>query len=429
MIMLNKLNSLLRIIYTILLFFLTPFILLRLLWRARRVSAYAQRWSERFGFAATVQGPMDVWFHAVSLGEVNVIAPLVKALQVDYPEKRILITTGTPTGSLRVKQLFAETVSHTYVPFDYPFAVKRFLKQMRPKVLIIAETEIWPNMYFYCARNKVPIILVNARLSERSARGYQRILPLIRETLSKVTLILAQSAADAARFEHLGTPSSRVKVAGNIKFDFNPGQELVAKANTWMTRWGNHRPVWIAASTHPGEEEMILKAFQEIKRMHSDALLILVPRHPERSPEIMSLIKAMKFQGVLRSVDQEINAAMEVLLVNTLGELMLWYHCAQVAFVGGSLIPQGGHNVLEPAALGLPVLTGPQMFNFMEIYRLLQEAHGIITVRNEQELAQQVAALLNDSALRESFGERARSLMLQHRGVTAKQLQEIVPFI
>lgn len=422
-------SALFRVVYTILLYFLTPLILLRMAWRARRAPVYLKRWPERFGWSFSVDGPADIWVHAVSLGEVNAIQPLIKALQNAYPAKKILITTMTPTGSKRVKELFGESVVHTYLPFDYPGAIKRFLNFTQPKIAIFAETELWPNTYFACAKRNIPILVVNARLSERSMRGYQRILPLIRAVLAKVTLILAQSAADAARFSALGMVPERVQIAGNIKFDMSLPDDLKAKAQPWLARWGSDRLVWIAASTHPGEESMILTAFKAIKILVPSALLILVPRHTERSTALLTQIKQQDFNVALRTEEHTITPQIDVLLVNTMGELMLWYACAQVSFVGGSLIPHGGHNVLEPAAMGLPILCGPHMFNFAEIYQLLKDADGIITVNSEKELAQHVIELFGNPALRSQKGENAQALLARHRGAVAKQMTAIAPFI
>ncbi|MCC6302064.1 MAG: lipid IV(A) 3-deoxy-D-manno-octulosonic acid transferase [Gammaproteobacteria bacterium] len=414
-----------RFLYTLLLYAALPVVLLRLWRRGARNPAYRRRWSERFGFFPHAPAAGALWIHAVSVGEAIAAFPLVHALRRRYPQRPIVFTTTTPTGSERVLREFGAGVLHGYLPYDLPGAVARFLARARPALAVVLETELWPNMYAACAARRIPLIVANARLSERSAAGYRRVARLTRATLERITLVAAQGDADAARFLALGAPAGRVRAIGNLKFDLTPPTDLVERGAALRRALGETRPVWIAASTHEGEEEQVLDAYTAARARVPRLLLVLVPRHPERFDRVAALCAARGYTVVRRSEQRPCDADTDVFLGDSMGELMLFYAAADVAFVGGSLVPTGGHNPLEPAALARPVLHGPHMFNFEEIGRLLREAGGSREVADAAELALALEELLAQSGCSVAMGEQARSVVLQNRGALERLLQII----
>ena len=407
--------------------------LLRLAWRGLRAPAYWRRWPERFGFFTGTPARETLWIHAVSVGETQAALPLIKALQQHYPDMMLVVTTTTPTGSERVRAALGDTVFHVYAPYDLPSAVQRFLQRTRPCVAIIMETELWPNLIHGCQHHGIPVIVANARLSVRSSAGYQRVARLTREALQNITMIAAQAQADAQRFIALGADPARMRVTGNIKFDITPAADLQQRAATLRHTWGAQRPVWVAASTHANstssEDEQVLIAFAAVRLALPNALLILVPRHPERFAKVTALCRKQGYNVMLRSeqkpgdattdmVTPDINT--DIYIGDSMGELMLFYAASDVAFVGGSLITHGGHNLLEPAALGIPVITGPHTFNFSDISRMMLEADAARRVDNAAELATTVITYLQNDTLRRITGENARNLVEQNRGALAK---------
>lgn len=414
-----------RTLYTLLLYAALPIVLLRLWLRGARNPAYRRRWSERFGFFPHTPVDGAIWIHAVSVGEAIAAFPLVERLRERHPERPLVFTTTTPTGSERVVRRFGTAVHHGYLPYDLPGAVARFLDRTRPALAVILETELWPNMYAACAARRIPLVVANARLSERSAAGYRRVARLTRATLERVTLIAAQGEADAARLLALGAPAARVRVTGNLKFDLTPPADLAEHGATLRDSWGALRPVWIAASTHEGEEEQILDAYTVARARVPRLLLVLVPRHPERFDRVAALCAARGYTVVRRSEQRPCDAGTDVFLGDSMGELMLFYAAADIAFIGGSLVPTGGHNPLEPAALARPVLHGPHMFNFAEIDRRLREAGGSREVADAGALARAVADCLLEPAACRASGERARAFVAQNRGALERLLQII----
>src|SRR6185437_5896203 len=328
----------LRLLYTLAMFLATPLLVLRLLARGLRSRPYHRRWPERFGFfkAPDIRG--SLWVHAVSVGEVNAAEPLIKALQRDYPEAPLVITTVTPTGTARVQQLFGDSVFHVYLPYDLPFAVDRFLRQVRPRLALIVETEIWPNLYFACHARGIPLMIVNARLSRRSLRGYRPLRALARSALGCVRVIAAQSRSDAARYRLLGADPQQIIVTGNMKFDMPVPDNAVAVGAAMRAQWGGERPVWIAASTHEGEELAVLEAHRQVMREFPDALLLLAPRHPERFRLVEHLSRAQGFTSATRSAQGAPAAQHQVFVIDAMGQLMPYFSCADVAFIGGSLV-------------------------------------------------------------------------------------------
>ncbi|GAA6130911.1 lipid IV(A) 3-deoxy-D-manno-octulosonic acid transferase [Halopseudomonas sabulinigri] len=412
-----------RTLYSLFFTLCMPLILVRLLYRAWRAPAYAKRWSERFALGGDIRSE-GIWVHAVSVGESIAAAPMVRELLRRYPQLPITITCMTPTGSAQIRKLFGGQVGHVYLPYDLPWLQRRLLRRLQPRVGIIMETELWPNLVAECERAGVPVVLANARLSERSANGYQRVSWLVRPMFAALDWVAVQSQAEALRFAALGVDKSAMTVTGSIKFDFRPPSELLAQAANLRAGWGS-RPVWIAASTHAGEDEQILRAHQNLLRQLPDALLILVPRHPERFDSVARLVSDAGLGQVRRSQGGTPAATDAVLLGDTMGELVMLYACADVAFVGGSLVPNGGHNYLEPTALGLPVLSGPHRFNFVEISDLLQGAGALQVVADGRALEQAVLQLLNDARLREQAGNAGKAVVEANQGALELLLQGI----
>ncbi len=405
-----------RYLYSLLLYLLIPAVIARLLWRSRRAPAYRRRWAERFGFITPLPVADVVWVHAVSVGETLAAAPLIKALVARGVP--VLVTTTTPTGSDRVRALFGNSVQHLYCPYDLPDAMRRFLRRTRPMLAIIMETELWPNLFHVCAREKIPLIVANARMSERSARAYGRLASFTRAILADVTLVAAQGEADAARLRALGARD--VRVTGNIKFDLHLPASLLEQAAVLRRAWGEDRLVWVAASTHAGEDEQVLDAFARVRRAVPDCLLVLVPRHPERFDEVAALCRQCGYVLARRTDPGLGTLETAVFLVDRMGELPLFYAAGDVAFVGGSLVPTGGHNVLEPAALGKPVIVGPHTFNFLDITRQLLAAGGAVEIADAEQLTEAVLSYLADANLRDAAGRKGRALVEQNRGALAR---------
>lgn len=417
-------TTLLLSLYSALFYLLTPVLLLRLWWRGRKAPGYRHNWRQRLGLGAVIEQPV-IWVHAVSVGETVAIAPLVRWLLEHYPEHRILITNMTPTGAEQVRALFGERVEQRFCPWDLPLALKAFLHRARPQLCIIVETELWPNLIVQSARAGVPVLLANARLSERSARGYHRFSALTGIMLQRLSLITAQNHADAERFISLGIPAERVEVTGSIKFDLQTTPEQVKAGEILRGQLGSHRPVLIAASTHAGEDEILLQAWQALRDVHPDLVLILVPRHPERFAGVATLCKRYSDQLVRRSRGDQPNKHTDILLGDTMGELILFYAAADIAFVGGSFSGTGGHNPLEPAALGLPVVMGPDCFNFQTITDALAEEGGLARVESRDALFERLALWLAQPELRHQCGRQGADFVAANRGAL-ERLQQAV---
>lgn len=408
-----------RFLYSLLLYLLIPVALTRLAWRGLRNRGYWHRWPERFGFVQRLQGPV-IWVHAVSVGEVRASVPLVKALARDYPGDTILITTMTPTGSATVRELFGTDVAHCYVPYDLPTAVWRFLQRARPRLALIMETELWPNLFHQCHRRAIPLVLANVRLSEKSARGYRRFASLTNATLANVNCVGAQTENDAERVRALG--ATQVEVTGSIKFEMDVPTDLVAKAAALRSSFGE-RPVWVAASTRDGEEEYVLNAFAQLRERIPRLLLVLVPRHPERFDTVAKLCLQRRFRMERRSEGKYgVDSDTAILLGDTMGEMLLFHAAAEVSYIGGSLVPLGGQNLLEAAAVGTPVVFGPHMFNFSDISRMALEHGAGRQVRDVAELTSAVADYLENPTMRSAAGEAGRRMVAENRGALAKTL-------
>lgn len=414
-----------RYLYTLAMYLVTPLIVLRLLARGVRYRDYHRRWRERFGYYQGLNLRGSIWVHAVSVGEVNAAEPLIKALREAYVNAPLVVTTVTPTGSERVRQLFGDSVYHVYLPYDLPFAVSRFMKRVRPRLAIIVETEIWPNLYFACRKRGIPLMIVNARLSERSLRGYRPLQGLVRSALGCVRQIAAQSRTDAARYRLLGVEPARIVVSGNLKFDMPEPYAAVQAGEELRRQWGHLRPVWIAGSTHEGEELPVLEAHLQVLKRLPDALLLIAPRHPERFRAVESAVRSLGFSVATRSADRVPSAAHQVFVIDAMGELMQFYAAADLAFVGGSLVPIGGHNVLEPAALSRPVLVGPHTFNFEEITLTLIGEGAAVRLGDARELGGAALQLLRDPERRKSMGMHARVVFDSERGAVQRVMELI----
>ncbi|HWV16516.1 MAG TPA: lipid IV(A) 3-deoxy-D-manno-octulosonic acid transferase [Cellvibrio sp.] len=425
-----------RFVYTLIFYLLLPLILLRLTWRALRAPAYAKRWSERFGFVPTIKNSGDkkvIWLHTVSVGEFIAALPLIRQLQLN-PALQLVITTTTPTGSERVRASLGDSVFHSYAPYDIPGVLARFLNRTRPAALLIMETELWPNTLAACARRNIPSILINGRMSARSARGYQKFSGLTRPMLQQLSLGLLQNKDDAARMQQLGLSAENIRVTGNIKFDLSLSDDLRLQAAALKQQWSRdgERLIWIAASTHQGEDEMILDALQQARQANNpifnNSLLVLVPRHPERFASVASLCERRGFKVARRS-SQSLEPDADIIIGDTMGELLLLFGASDIAFVGGSLVANGGHNFIEPAAWGLPLLSGPHVFNFAEVSRLLQEAGGLVLVASAQQLAAELNRLTGDAMERTRRGQAALAVAHDNRGALQKTLAELEVFL
>lgn len=404
-------------VYNSLLYLASPLIVARLALRGLRNRAYWSRWNERFG-RVDVE-PDVIWFHAVSVGEVQAAAPLIESL---LPEN-ILVTTMTPTGSNQVRRLFPEGVQHCYAPYDYPGAVKRFLDRARPRCLVTLETEIWPNIINQCGARGIKVAFANLRLSQRSYRRYALAGRFMATVLRQVELFAVQAEPDAGRLVDLGAAPEAVHVTGSIKFEIELPASLTEVAQVLRREWGQTRPVWIAGSTHEDEDEQILDAFERLIPSHPDLLLVLVPRHPERFPIVARLCRRRGLKFVRRSdAAAGVDADTRVYLGDTMGELGLMYAASDIAFVGGSLVRSGGHNILEPCALGLPVLFGPHMRNFLQISEMAIERGAGVQVPGVPELVRAVDRYLSDANLRFAAGERGREMVRENRGALSKTL-------
>jgi 3-deoxy-D-manno-octulosonic-acid transferase len=408
--------------YDLLLYLALPVVLLRLLWRSQRLPAYRERWRERLGYYKDGNLRAAVWIHAVSVGEVQAAQPVIRHLLERYPGQGVMVTTTTPTGSARLRALFEDRVRHVYVPYDLMPAVTRYLDAVVPRLVLVMETEVWPNLLAACERRGIPVVLANARLSQRSARGYARLGTFARKTFARFALIAAQAPADAARFIELGAPPERVRVTGSIKFDLHLPASLREQAEVMRRLWGCERPVWVAASTHEGEEERLLEVHRKVRGEVPGALLVLVPRHPDRFERVAGLVQREGMTLARRSANDACKPQTAVFLGDTMGELQSFLAAADIAFVGGSLVKVGGHNLLEAAAVGVPAVIGPYCFNFAAITRLMVDEGAAVQVEDAAGLTSQVCAWLTDAAERARVGENALRVMAENRGALPRLL-------
>ncbi|MEE9678906.1 lipid IV(A) 3-deoxy-D-manno-octulosonic acid transferase [Pseudomonas moraviensis] len=421
-----------RTLYTALFYLGLPLVAIRLWLRARKAPAYAKRIGERFTLGMPTLQPGGIWVHAVSVGESIAAAPMIRALLERYPALPITVTCMTPTGSERIQALFANEsrIQHCYLPYDLPCAAARFLDRVQPKLAVIMETELWPNHIHQCAKRGIPVALANGRLSQRSAKGYGRFSKLTAPMLAEMSMLAVQTEAEAQRFRDLGARSETVDVTGSIKFDLTIDPQLLQRAADLRSQWqAQDRPLWIAASTHEGEDEVALDAHRRLLANHPDALLILVPRHPERFNSVFDLCQREGFATVRRSTGANVDAQTSVLLGDTMGELLFLYALADSAFVGGSLVPNGGHNLLEPAALAKPVLSGPHLFNFLDIAAQLREAGALAEVDDAEGLAVEVQRLFELPRDAQRMAEAGLAVMRRNQGALQRLLDGLARLI
>ena len=407
-----------RALYSLTLYLLLPWALLHLVWRARKQPAYLEHVGERFGVFPDHLPSRVIWIHAVSVGETRAAEPLIKALQTRHPEHRILLSHGTPTGRQTGVDLFGDRVERCYLPYDFGWATRRFLRRFRPVAGVFVETEIWPNLIQASVQSAVPLYLVNARMSERSARGYRRIGRLTRDALSKLSGVGAQTDRDAQRLTNLG--ATDVRITGNIKFDRLAPAEMLALGAVLRDLFGKQRPVFLAASTREGEETMILDALAN--PTVPELLTVIVPRHPQRFREVAALVRQRGYKVQRRSENRPIEADTRIVIGDSMGEMFAYYAACDVAFIGGSLLPLGGQNLLEACAVGRPVIVGPHTFNFEEATNGAIEAGAAIRVSDERGLGSAISQLVSDSNRRRAMSEAGKRFADAHRGATEKTL-------
>ena len=422
-------QRLLRALYSAVMYALVPVMLYHLVWRGLHDRNDFRRWSERFGWYGGSGLCESLWLHAVSVGEVNAAAPLIDALRAAYPGRAIVITTITPTGSARVQALWGERVRHLYLPYDLPGAVRRFLRHIDPRLALVMETEIWPNLYLGTHARGIPLMLINARLSQRSGSGYRPVLPLIRLAMGRVDLIAAQTEADARRLRAVGARAARIRIIGNLKYDLRLPDGLDAQARRWRAGWNSARPVWIAASTHEDEERLVLDVHGALRIRFPDLLLLWAPRHPDRFGTVAEQAQLHGLRVRTRSVHQLPAIDTDCFVLDSMGELLAFYAAADVAFVGGSLQAIGGHNVLEPAALGVPSIVGPHTFNFVEATALLRDDGALLQVENVAGLEAALALLLDDTPRRRAMGAAGRLAVERERGALVRTMQLIAELL
>ncbi len=414
-----------RIFYTLLFYILTPFILLRLLWRGIKAPEYKKRWLERFAIYPKKFPRKVIWIHAVSVGEAEAVFPLVKQLQTHYPLDNFLVTTTTPTGSSRVKAVLADTVSHVYLPYDMPHVINRFIKTFEPKIALIMEKEIWPNLYAGCAKKNISLMIINARLSASSARGYKKIPGLVKPALKTVSWIATQTAEDNLRFVEIGAKQERISVAGNLKFDLAIDEIVIKQAQALKQQLFLDRFVWIISSTHDKEEEIFFDIYPQLKKKIPELLLVVVPRHPERFESVNQLAQIMQLKTSIRSAKHQCTAETDVYIADTIGELKMLYGAADISFVGGSMVPVGGHNILEPAAMSIPIMFGPYMVNFKEMTEHILEVKAAIQCIDKKSIVDAVIYLYEDIEHKEGMVFRAKQFVESNQGATEVIVKKI----
>ncbi len=406
-----------------------PFVFLKLLWRGVKAPEYKARKLERFGVFSPPGLKNTIWVHAVSVGEVLAAEPIVRELQRRFPERDIVLTSMTPTSSALIKKLFGQTVFHVYAPYDLPILVRMFLRRIDPGFLIIMETELWPNMIHHTRKRNCPVVIANARLSERSANGYRRLKPAVGWMLNELSLVLCQYKNDAIRFESLGIDKRKIHVTGSVKYDIELDPLLREQGAGIRSALHAQQSVWIAASTHEGEDEIVLNIHRRLRQSFPDCVLVLVPRHPERFDNAFKLAQQKGFCTYRRTENDKIPADTDVFVVDVMGELMAFYAAADIAFIGGSLVEVGGHNPIEPGALGLPILTGPHVFNFEAICAQLASAGGLQVLSGEKELEQILRGLMAEPGKAKVLGEKSLAEISAGKGAVKRVVDHLAPLL
>lgn len=419
-----------RLLYTGLFWLLLPLILLRLYWRGFRAPAYRQRWRERLGIYTRPCPSGVFWFHAVSVGEAEAVFPIIRRMQSLYSGVDFLITTTTPTGSARVQAVLAETVAHVYLPYDLPCIISRFLDTFDPKLAVIMEKEIWPNLFAQCGARGIPLCIINARLSARSARSYQKIPALVIPALRQVRAIATQTEEDRRHFIEIGASADRIFVAGNLKYDVAIEAETISSGALLKRQLFPDRFVWIVASTHKGEDEIFMAIYRRLKPAMPELLLLVAPRHPERFQEVRRLSESQSLKTVMRSAGGDVSQRTDVYIADSIGELKMLYAAADIGFVAGSMVPVGGHNILEPLAIGLPVMFGPHMMNFKEIAEKVLAVEAALQCHDADGIAAAVLRLYQEPALRDRLSAHGRVFIAGNQGAAdriAGMLDKLIP--
>ncbi|CAH6818924.1 KDO transferase [Vibrio chagasii] len=418
---------LIRLIYTLILSLASPLLFYGLYKSKPGKPSFGKRWKEHFGITPQVQGKSPIWIHAVSVGESIAAMPVIKQLKLRDPNQAIIVTTTTSTGAEQIDKL-GDLVEHRYMPIDFSWCVRGFLKSVKPKQMLIMETELWPNTLHCVAKAGIHISVLNARLSERSCQRYAKYQPVFNLLAKKLSQVLCQYPSDAERFVRLGLDKASVHVTGSIKFDIEVSAEQVERGKAWRKQIGFERDVWIAASTHQGEDDVVLDAHKQLIKDNPNALLIIVPRHPERFNQVAELAKQHGFNTITRTSQQRLTSDVEVYIADTMGEMLVLLGGADVCFMGGSLVGDkvGGHNLLEPAALQLPLLNGPSYFNFSEITDKLLEANAVTICQNSNEITDQLRKLFTHPDLCQDRGLAAYRVVEQNRGALDNTLQHII---
>jgi len=410
-----------RQIYTLVLWLLLPYVFFHLLWRARKQPEYLSHIPERFGFYKVQTDKPIIWLHTVSVGETRAASTLIKRLQVSYPDHTILLSHTTPTGRDASEQLYGDSVIRVYLPYDYPFAIQRFLQHFKPRIGVLLETEIWFNLIHQSNTLLIPLLLLNARLSEKSARSYKRFTSLTKTGLSQLNLVAAQSTEDAVRLASLG--AENVTVMGNLKYDIEPPKPIHETGKHLRNLFGLNRPIFLAASTRAGEEKLLLESLNQIDL--PGLLTVIVPRHPQRFEEVASLIAQHGIQFQRRSENLPVSADTKVVLGDSMGEMLAYYVACDITFIGGSLLPLGGQNLIEACAVGTPVLIGPHTYNFSQATMLAIENGAAIRIQNADNLAQTLHQLLLQPEKLAQMGKAGLSFVNANKGATEKALSKI----
>jgi len=412
--------SIMRLIYTLLFYLLLPFVLARLYWRGIKAPEYRKRWKERLALYQKQYPSNVIWIHAVSVGEAEAVFQLTKHLKNKYPSDQFLLTTTTPTGSARVREVLGDSVIHVYLPYDLPCVINRFMSVFNPKIAIFMEKEIWPNIYAQCERKNIPVMIINARLSANSAKGYKKISALFSSALLSVDWIATQTEEDKQRFIEIGAKKENVSVEGNLKFDLSVDEATIQQARDIKNKLFADRFVWIVASTHEGEEDAIFELYPDLKQKIPQLLILIVPRHPERFEQVQKLAKKKQLKTCMRSTGGLCTVSTDVYIADTMGELKLLYGTADICFVGGSLVPVGGHNILEPAAIGIPIMFGPYMTNFKEIAKNVLELGAAIQCMNKEAIKNAVIHLYQDKSFRLDMASKAKIFIKANQGATVR---------
>ncbi|MBK4764866.1 MAG: 3-deoxy-D-manno-octulosonic acid transferase [Pantoea sp. Brub] len=417
-------------LYTFLMYVIQPFILLRLLFKSYKEPNYRKRILERYGYCIGKVKPNGIIIHAVSVGEILTTIPLIYALKNIYPLLPITITTMTPSSSEIFNKYFnKKKIYHVYLPYDLPIAINRFLNTLTPRLVIIMETELWPNIINILNKRSIPQIIANARLSNKSVKNYKMISKFMYESIQKINLIATQSVEDRKNFFALGATNSQLYIIGNLKFEISINSKLLYSALILRRNWAMNRPVWIASSTHEGEETVILNTHRALLQDFPNLLLILAPRNPDRFSTVAKLTKKYKFHFILRSSGDNASISTEVIIIDSVGELRLLYGIADLAFIGGTLAKHGGHNPLEAAVYGIPILMGPNIWNFKDICSKFKQSKGFIIINNEISLREEISYLLNNKSYRLYYGNNLSNIVYKNKGALKRLLFLIKPYI